>query len=238
MEEDRGIDIYLWAGRAAVLLVLAIAHPAAFPNSAGSQQPAHRNYSALSDDCTDCHELEADQDKYALTRSETINDSCGSCHFLYIHEYRPSRPGSEAAAKLRSNSLGSTIGIYEENFESKDSVGGHGLRRGDGSSTWPYSDKPSAAGLNCASCHAPHREDSPPQAAQACLKCHRRQSSSSGRSAESAPARNHPDQFCLYCHGDNLASWRRDFPHVGSPDLLIGDADSLCLGCHKKGRLP
>lgn len=51
---------------------------------------------------------------------------------------------------------------------------------------------------------------------------------------------NHPDQFCLNCHGNAVpAGGNTDFPHTGTNDNLLSQVpDALCIDCHKKEMLP
>ncbi len=135
--------------------------------------------------------------------------------------------------------------------------------------TIPTLDRTGTNGLYCASCHTPHGAfgqmmdtafstkilsskpnhienaltltDWSNQGGQWCEACH------AGREPEYEDIEgnvyhNHPDQFCLNCHGDAVPAGpgiNSDFPHTGENDnLLTQEPDALCLDCHGYGTLP
>ncbi len=47
----------------------------------------HGGYSTTTDACLQCHDVHEAASDYVLLRWETVVDTCGSCHFLYLGEY-------------------------------------------------------------------------------------------------------------------------------------------------------
>lgn len=145
-----------------------------------------------------------------------------------------------------------------------DIPGGSSTLKVMSSGLYNGTDRPSAAsgytatgGLYCASCHTPHAafgqfiagspnlSSKPNHSATAvtdekglCLACHDLRASSAGTAAP----HNHPDAYCLSCHGNEAGGTVgavNDFPHSSAiKRILIKEPDMLCTGCHTSGSLP
>ncbi len=74
-----------------------------------------------------------------------------------------------------------------------------------------------------------------------CSNCHLRHGSTIYQKNGGQP-RNHPDKFCLQCHGDDddndNDNKTQDFPHTGTINLLSNQPPKLCLFCHVSESLP
>jgi len=70
-----------------ILLVLSLAALfvalAATVALAGGTNIPHGGYSASTDACLQCHDVHESAGDYVLLRYSTVQDTCGSCHFLY-----------------------------------------------------------------------------------------------------------------------------------------------------------
>ncbi len=249
--------------RTALVLLAALALAAYSPQTlrAGSTASPHDTYNIFADDCVDCHDLEAGGGDYALQITETVTDTCGTCHYLYLERF----PGYGSATQ-GGNSIGSAKSAYNASGFDKNSVYGHNLESGPDTfsfarplnladqerpATAPTLSYDNAARLACASCHDLHGPDhrsgsvAPDPASleaaasnraaakELCLSCH------PDRRSGLSSIHNHPDDFCLDCHADPASGAEADFPHTGqNPNLLVDEPDSLCAVCHKAGNLP
>ena len=54
--------------------------------AAGDRIP-HGGYSTATDACLQCHDIHESASDYVLLRWETVTDTCGSCHYLYLGQY-------------------------------------------------------------------------------------------------------------------------------------------------------
>ena len=112
---------------------------------------------------------------------------------------------------------------------------------------------PSSSVITCNSCHSSHPSQNFSVSAvsetltgltqssttaaeiELCLSCHPSYASNNNGGAN----HNHPDRFCLDCHGNTTNNTsNQDFPHTGNTDLLSDIPDSLCLRCHISESLP
>lgn len=72
-----------------------------------------------------------------------------------------------------------------------------------------------------------------------CEVCHGKRKPEAIDPADGKVYHNHPDQFCLNCHGNKVAGSNTDFPHTGELyNLLTNEPDALCVTCHVPGSLP
>lgn len=73
---------------------------------AGGTQIPHGGYSTTTDACLQCHDVHEASGDYVLLRWNTVTNTCGSCHFLYL-----STPQLEWTLRSPANPL---IGTYND----------------------------------------------------------------------------------------------------------------------------
>jgi len=130
---------------------------------AGGSTIPHGGYDASSDACLQCHDVHEAASDYVLLRWETVQDTCGSCHFLYetnpplgnttgakrstgygtfndsgvlagsVPAYNPGYSGDETRAVAPTSN---SVGARTSAYErplSTPATGEHNLQRGPGS---------------------------------------------------------------------------------------------------------
>lgn len=77
-----------------------------------------------------------------------------------------------------------------------------------------------------------------------CTRCHGKRVPEAVDPVDGTIYHNHPDTFCLQCHGNYVGAnvalqGSTDFPHTSkAANLLTNEPDALCITCHVPGSLP